>query len=380
MSVSYAGNNNLISTVSNTASFDVYQRTSVSLGSPSGIAGAGFSLSAALVNQPSGVPIAGATLTFTFGGVIPDQTAVTGANGVATVTVNFAVSGTFAAAVSFSGAYYTNNAGAIPAVATGASSNLLVVKAATSTAAVVSAVSSAVVSGSVSFSTVVTRTEAPAGVVAGALVVFSLSGPNGISLTLTGTTDAQGACSVSFPVTARGVYTVSAAYGGNDALLSSNSLGSATVTVYQQTSLSSVTAAGVAGAVTVVQATLVSLPGGAVVAGQTIVASFAGLIGPIIATTDANGVATFNPVFPIAGASFTVSFSFSNAGDYFTNDVGALPPVATTATTTVSIVTAATALSALTVSRLVWWRTLCLCLWCCPALMPRPASWPAALW
>jgi hypothetical protein len=77
------------------------------------------------------------------------------------------------------------------------------------------------------------------------------------------------------------------------------------------------------------------------VSGQTVVASFGGVIGPILATTDANGVATFNPLFPNPG-SFTVSFSFSNANDYFTNNAGALPPVATTATTSVSIVTAAT--------------------------------------
>ncbi len=154
---------------------------------------------------------------------------------------------------------------------------------------------------------------------------------------------------MSFPVTARGVYTVSASYGGDAALLASNSLGWSTIAVFQQTQLSSVSAAGVAGAAVVVQATLSGLPGGAMVSGQTVVASFGGVIGPILATTDANGMATFNPVFPNAG-SFTVSFSFSNAGDYFTNNAGALPPVATTATTSVSIVTAATSVTNVVVS------------------------------
>src|SRR6185369_5932462 len=103
-----------------------------------------------------------------------------------------------------------------------------------------------------------TTLSSSSGAVAGATVSFALSGPG--PATQTGTTDASGLTSVSFSPSARGVHTVPANYSGNTVLDPATS-NSATVTVYQRTSLAFPAVSGIAGAPVTVSATLTTSPG-----------------------------------------------------------------------------------------------------------------------
>jgi len=188
------------------------------------------------------------------------------------------------------------------------------------------------VGNSLAVITTLTRTSAPAGVVSGATVAFTLNGPGG-STVLTTATNAAGLASVSFPLTVKGAHTVVANFAATSTLAASAS-NTPTVNVYQRTSLAFSGGSGVPGSPTTLNATLTQLPGNTALAGQTVTFNFGGTPANLSATTDASGVATVTPTFPSTG-TFSTTASFSNLASFFADSTGAL--VATTATANVSI-------------------------------------------
>ncbi len=122
-------------------------------------------------------------------------------------------------------------------------------------------------------------------------------------------TDANGIASSTFTLTARGPFTVTASYAGNDCLEAV--FVSEQITVYQKTQLSASTPSGVCGDAVVVSASLSAVPGGAAVMGESIVFDFGSVAPSQSAPTDANGVASVSVVFPSA-ASYTFTASYDN--------------------------------------------------------------------
>jgi len=324
-------------------SFTMYQRVLLSMaGAISGTAGSTTPVTATLTSHPQGTPIAGETVTFSFGGSPAPQTATTDANGVATVNVVFPVGGSFTASASFlnAGAFYTDHNGSIPPVAETVSTPVSIVSAATSLANLTVPATEFVGNG-LTVSTTLTRTSAPAGAISGASVLFSLTGPS--TATLTATTDSNGVATVTFPsLSARGAHTVTASYAGGTGLNPSSS-NSAPVAVYQRAALMLSPANGVAGVPVSVTAALTAVSSGAPLSGQTVSFSFGGVAPQQTATTDLSGVATVSVVFPNSG-SFPVSASFSNPADFFSDSNGDQVP--STATALVTVTTAATNLTA----------------------------------
>lgn len=180
------------------------------------------------------------------------------------------------------------------------------------------------VGNNLTVSTVLSRTSAPVGPVAGAVVAFALTGPGGTTV-LSATTDASGRASVAFPLTQRGLFSVTASFTGTTVLLPSTS-GSAGGTVYQGTSLAMpASISGVAGSPLAISATLTAVPGGVAVSGQSVSFDFGGVIPAQVATTNAAGVAAVTATFPMAGI-FPVQGSFLNGAGFFANHLGAITP------------------------------------------------------
>ena len=316
------------------ATMTVYQRTSLTLSPVSATAGAPVNVTATLTTVTGGAGISGQTVTFSFGGVISSQTATTNALGVATVSGTFPNAGNFPATASFlnSAGFFSDHTGAIPVIAETSSATMTVAAAATSLAPL-SVATTEFVDNSLTVSTTLTRTSAPAGAVPGATVVFTLTNPS-VTQTFTGTTNVSGNASVSFPLTARGVYNVTASYSGS-ASLSAATSNTATVNVYQRTSLVLSPASGTAEAPVNVTATLTGFPGGGAIAGETVSFDFGGVIPLQSATTNASGVGTVSVIFPSAG-SFPATASFLNAGGFFADHTGALIAESSTASITVN--------------------------------------------
>ncbi len=177
----------------------------------------------------------------------------------------------------------------------------------------------------------VTRIVTPAGPVAGVQVSFELKGAT--TTTLSANTDANCHVGVTFTLTEKGAFTVTARFAGTACLLSATT--SQSISVYQKTSLSvvQVPVPTLNGVATSIQATLVTVPGGLPVLGQTI--SFSSVQGALTATTDAQGVAAISLTFANAD-SYVVSASFSNAPGYYANRNGALASEAASVTAVVS--------------------------------------------
>ena len=330
------------SATSAAASFTMYQRALLSMpGAINGTAGSVVTVSATLTSVPQGTPIAGQTVTFSFGGVVAPQLATTDASGVATVDVVFPAGGSFTASASFlnAGAFYTNHTGTIPPAAETVSTPVSIVSASTSLANL-SVPSMEFVGNSLVVSTMLARTSAPAGPLGGASVQFTLAGAS--TATLTATTDASGVASVTFPsLSTRGGHTVTATYAGGVGLNPSNS-NTAPVTVYQRSVLVMSPAAGFAGSAVPVSAALTAVPGGTPLSGQMVSFSFGGVAPAQSAVTDPNGVATVTVTFPSAG-SFPVDASFADLAAFFTDANGNQVP--SVASATVNVTAAATSLA-----------------------------------
>ncbi|HEY5329305.1 MAG TPA: MBG domain-containing protein [Acidobacteriaceae bacterium] len=332
--------------VSCSTSVTVYQPTSLTLSPASGTAGGPVTLNAVLATSPGGTPVAGQTVTFDFGGVVPTQTATTSASGVATVSAVFPTAGTFPATATFTNAsgFFTDAAGDIPPVADTATASVTVAQATTSLSSL-SAPAFDQVGNSLTVSTTLSQTSAPAGPLAGYPIVFTLTAPDATVTTQTGTTSASGLATVSFTPVTSGVYNISALFAGTAALQPSTS-SPALVSVYQRTSLTLSPGSGTAGSPVTLNATLMTVPGGVPVAGQTVTFDFGGVVPTQTATTSASGVATVTVSFPAAG-TFPVTASFFNPTGFFTDAAGDVPPAADTSSASVIVALATTSLSSL---------------------------------
>lgn len=316
----FANVNGALAATTVNANIVVNTATALSLAPASGTAGAPVTLSATLTNAATNAPIAGQSVLFDFGGVAPAVTAVTDANGAASTSVTFALSGTYTVDASFSNLA----AQFLPSTA----SQSVVVNAAATALNALSLPPIAFVGDQVTATTVLTRTSAPAGPLAGRTVTFTLTTPSAAQVQLSGQTDAVGHVSVSFPaLVARGAYSLVASYAG-DATYAPTSTGAAAFSLYQRVTLSLPTVQGVATTPTTFTATLTTVPGGSPVPGETVTFTWAG--GPVQAVTNASGVATFTLTFPTAG-TFPAAASFSNVAGFFANANGALAPTTASA-------------------------------------------------
>jgi len=346
VSASFAGDASHAAAATGAATYNVYQRTLLTLLPISTVPGSSTSISATLTAQPSGTPLSGQTVNFSFSGGVASATAVTNAAGVATVSATFPTGGTFTATAAFSNGadFFTNSVGAVPPVATTATNSVTVTQATTALSSVAVA-SVEFVGNTLTASTTLTRTS-PAAPVNGASVTFTLTAPGGATASLSGVTNAQGLASVTFPALAqRGAYSVGASFAGN-AALNGSSAQATDVTVYQKTTLSVPSVITTAGNLATVSATLTTIPAAAPVAGQTVTFDFGGLVAPQTATTNAAGQASVNVAFASAG-SYTATASFTNAADYFVDANG--NPVPTSASNSVTVNTAVTLLGNLSV-------------------------------
>jgi hypothetical protein len=337
VAASYAGSAALAATTSSTATITVYQRTSLALGSVTGTAGTSLAVNATLTTLPGGAPIVGETVTFSFAGVVPAQTATTDTNGVATVNVTFPSVGTFNMTATFGDAanFFTDGSGSTsPVIATVAAGTATIASAATTLSNLV-APTAANVGGALTVSTTLARTSAPAGALTGQSVTFTLTAPGGGTTVLTSVTDVTGAASVSFTPSVKGVHTVSATFAGTGGLTTASS-NADSISVYQRTSLALGSVTGTAGTSLAVSATLTTLPGGASIGGEAVTFNFGGVVPAQTATTDTNGVATVTVNFPNAG-TFATTATFIDAANFYADNSGAFPVVATTTSSTAMI-------------------------------------------
>lgn len=343
----YFGTAGIAGSTSSSVNVTVYQRAQIVLSAAGGIAGQNVPVSATLTSLPGNQQLSGKTLTFDFAGVLPTQTATTGANGSAAVSGVFSAGGTFPATVSFTDAadFFTNAGGSIPPVPAVASGNVVITGAATALTAV-SAPATGLVGDSISASTTLTRTSAPAGPVAGETVVFTLAGGPS-PMTFTATTNGAGLAQVMIPLTAKGPFTLTASYAASTSLSAATSA-PANVTAYQRVMLAFDPITSYAGASTTVSAQLTTVPDGVAVANQSVTfsTSVPGL-GPITAVSAADGRATVSLTFPQA-QTVSITATHVNAGGFFADSTGALLP-ATATEPAVIVMSTASALAPLTV-------------------------------
>ena len=341
VSVSYAGTPALQASSSASASFAVYQRTSLTMVDPiHAVAGDPVTVLATLKAFPQNTPVAGQSVTFSFttSGVGP-VSGVTDVNGVASVNVVFPLPTTDASNATFSNAadFFVDDFGTIPPVATIVRGLVIVDPVVASLTHSAPAV--ALVADSLSVSASLNRATAPAGPLAGQLLTFTLSGP--APSTVTATTDASGAATASFSLSTLGAYSVSVSFAGTAAITAASSAPTA-VNVYQRTTLLLSNANGVAGAPTQFSAQLLAFPQGTELSGQQV--QFAA--GPFTATgvTNASGLASASITFPEAG-TFASTATFLNLGGFYADQSG--NPVATVSAASVVITKAATAVAPL---------------------------------
>ncbi len=332
VSASFAGSSSLDASTSAATAFSATQNTTLTLAPVSAIAGGQATVSATLIASPQNTPVAGQIVNFSFGGAALSTDAVTDANGVAFVAVSFpsatfvSAHATFNAANDYAGS--TADAGIAVASAQTALSPLMVP-------------STSLVGDTLTVATTLTRTSVPAGVVANVPLTFRLASP-GVTQTVSAMTDANGLAQASFTLVNRGAFSVTVQFAGDTALEAAQR--SADLSVYQRTNLVVNAATGVAGALTPISATLLTIPGNTPLAGQTVDFSFNGVVPPSSATTDGNGTGGVSSVF-VSGGTFPVTASFSNLADYFVDANGNAIP--TTASTNLTIARATTSLGAL---------------------------------
>lgn len=344
LSAEYAGSPILKST-SRSATVDVFERTKITvLPNPGATAATPTSVSALLVAVPSNSPIAGQTVVFTTtaAGVGP-ATAVTDANGIATVQLTFAQASPFSVSASFDGAsdHFANSLGA---AAPEFDSGLITVLPLAATLSPLSVPSTTLVGNSVAASTTLTRADNSMPI-EGQSITFSFTSPSGLTTQVMGVTDASGVATATFSTTERGLHSASAAFGGNTAVLPMTSP-TAGISAYQPVALTlTAPPSSIAGQNVVFTASLRTIPGNAPVAGQTV--SFASSLSSGTAVTDAAGNAMFTVATDNAG-DVDVEASFSNTAAYFADAAG--NQVASTASASVTVAKATTSLSSIAVN------------------------------
>jgi hypothetical protein len=307
------------------------QTTAITIPTFTGISGRGSTLTATL-KTAGNAPVQGATVNFSIVGGASLGSGVTLADGTVSVAIT--------PGNAFSGQYRADFAG-IPGYApSNATANYVVNRAATSLAAL-TVNATDFVGNTLMVSTVLTRTDAPAGALAGETVAFTLAGapsnPGGATTqTVDATTDASGQLSASFVLAARGQFHLTANFAATAAL--NASARNADVVVYQKTSLLLNAAHGIAGGITEVSAGLQAVPGNAAIAGETVHFDFGGVVAAASSVTNAAGVAQVHTSFPAAG-SFQATASFSNPAAYYVDQNGQQLPSTSTATATIALAT-----------------------------------------
>ncbi len=324
-----------LSSVSSSSAVTVLERTALTLAPASGDAGSPITVSATLTTLLGGLPIAGRAVTFLLNGIAPDQTAVTDAAGVASITITVAneVTTDIGAYHDGGSGYYANSTGGFePELAFGT----LTVSSPASQLTTPTVTAQVLVGNSLTTST--TLTTAGGQPIAGASVDFNFSGPgNG---TMTGQTDANGIATVTFPLTERGAHTVTAQFMGSPGVAGSSS-SSAEFSVFQRTSLALTLPTVYAGQTMAVSATLRTVPDNAPLVGYQVAFDLGGAAANDSAFTDESGTATLVTNFASSN-SYSVGASFG-PGSFFTNEAGTLPAVATTARDSLFVMRAPTA-------------------------------------
>ncbi|MFT3746473.1 MAG: MBG domain-containing protein [Pyrinomonadaceae bacterium] len=191
----------------------------------------------------------------------------------------------------------------------------------------------AFVGDTLSVSSTLTRTTAPAGVVSGQTVTFTRTYPSSTLVTEQATTDASGVASIGLSLAERGAYTVNAHFGGSSSLAASNS-NTATISAYQKTSLSFPAVSATAGTPENISATLTALPSGVPLSGQTVSFDFGGVVTAGNAVTNAGGVATITRTFP-SGGTFPATASFADVAGFYADSSGNQVP--TTANVNITV-------------------------------------------
>jgi hypothetical protein len=291
----YLGDGAHIFAPSSTRTLTATQNTALQTAPIVGGVGDTTNASATLTAIPSGEPIAGQVITFTFNsGAIDPVTAITNDQGVATASVVPAVAagGTFTATFSNPDQFFGSSA---------ATSTFAFTKALTSLTGF--ALPVPILSGQpFTLSGVLSRTSAPAGPIADAPVTFTVTGAS--TQTISVMTNATGAVAATITLPVSGNYTISIDYAGSDTL----QLSTRTITFPAMTPVTIAMDAiqGTALLPVAVSARVTTQDGpqqGAVV---TFVFPLAGP--SLSATTNADGVATVQMTFNAAG-TFTVNAS-----------------------------------------------------------------------
>ena len=325
---SFAGDASDASSTSTAVSTSVYQKVQLSVPSVNAVAGVGTAVSATLLTVPGGKPVPDEQVEISPGGSQPPRSVFTDANGVASSKVTYATSGSFTAQAQFSDAadFFANSDGSLePAeVASGP----VEVAAPTTVSAPIVTSGTAYVGADVTVSA--TLSEVGGGGLSGQDVVFAITDPSGHLVTPTtapATTGDDGQASATFTPTQRGVYDVVASFAGDASDASSTST-DLSISVYQKVKLSVPNVNTIAGVATQVSATLLTVPGGKPVLGQSISFSLDGSDdSACTASTDPHGVASCTVTYETPGP-YTAHASFNGPlGDFFANADGTLPAV-----------------------------------------------------
>ena len=174
----------ITTSTSNTAAVSVYQRTLLTLPPITANALTTTTVSATLTAQPSGAPVSGQMVTFTFNGVLPSQSVATTASGVATIAVTFPLPGSVPISASFSNAaaFFADHTGAFPIVAEVATS-AATIGVVTTTLAPLNLPFVTLVGNLLTVSTTLNRVTAPAGPLPAQTVAFALTSASGATTT-----------------------------------------------------------------------------------------------------------------------------------------------------------------------------------------------------
>lgn len=203
---------------------------------------------------------------------------------------------------------------------------------ATSSLTVTDGPGQAFVGDTVTVRTALARASAPVGAVAGAPVVFEISRGALPTTVVTIPTGPNGDATLVLAPTERGAWHVAARFEGSDALAKSST--ATDFSVFQKTQLiaSPVVASPIAAAT--FSAGLVAMPQGTPITGQTVGFDFFGVIAPLSAVTDEQGIASAYGIVPTPG-TYSMTVTFENLDDYFVDGAG--EPLAASVSTQVNV-------------------------------------------
>ena len=254
--------------------------------------------------------------------------AVTNSFGVASVLATYPGPGLFAITVSFlnlAGFFVDDDGNPLPTVATGWAN----VTQAQSSLSAISTTATALVGSLVTLDVSLTRVSPPAGTVPfQSGIRFAFGNMTSAAPTVT---DAAGAASATFAVTAAGDNVAQAIFDGSGCLAPSISPPTS-VYVYEAVQLTLADGlSGTCGVPLAIAATLATVQTGTGVGGQTLTFDLAGAAPAQLGVTATNGVASIGVMFASAGA-YTVTAAFFSPDGWFTDRYGDLPPLPETDT------------------------------------------------